>query len=1364
MNTRPLSLRLLPYLLFLGSLFTLGSLKAQQQLYPNTFPLKAVTITDGPMKHAIECNIQTLLAYDVDRLLAPYRKEAGLPEKAKGFPNWDGLDGHVGGHYLSAMAIHYAATGNQACKERMDYMLAELKACQEANGLKYPDWGVGYVGGVPNGVALWPVIKAGDISVIWKYWVPWYNVHKMYAGLRDAWLYTGNADAKDMFLKFCNWAMNLTGRLSADQMEQMLGNEYGGMNEIFADAYQMTSHHPYLETARRFSHRQILDAMAKGEDNLDNKHANTQVPKAVGFQRIAEVGGETHYANAARFFWETVTDHRSVAFGGNSRREHFPSKAACTDFITEVEGPETCNSYNMLKLTEDLFRVDPQARYADYYERTLYNHILSTQHPEHGGYVYFTPLRPRHYRVYSAPNQGMWCCVGSGMENHGKYGQFIYTHAGNALYVNLFVPSTLDWQEKGLSFKQETAFPYEESTTLTLTKGKGRFSIRIRVPHWVEANGLHVLVNGKATNAPILESGYLNLERNWKKGDKISLTLPMKTYVETMPNVSNYIAILHGPILLGAKTGKEAMSGLIANDSRWAHIAHGQRLPVDQAPILIEDNVKDLGRKLLPIAGKPLHFSMANLKLINGDNLELEPFYGIHDSRYAIYWMTLTSDGYQRHLDSVALAEKAALELQKRTLDRVIPGEQQPEADHFIQSERSRTGNFMDYFWRDAQSGGFFSYQFSTKGAEDLSLMVRYWGAEQGRRAFTITVDDVELVSENIANRWNSERFIDVTYPIPATMLKGKTHIRVAFKAVQGNTAGSVYDVRLVTGQATTTNQPQTNNGNMPTFSNFVYTGNDKVFAENPLKPGEFYNPILQGCYPDPSITRRGDDYFLVCSSFAMFPGVPIFHSKDLVNWTSIGHVLDRPSQLKVENCGISAGIYAPQIIYNPTNKTFYMITTQISGGIGNMVVKTKDPFKGWSDPIKLAFNGIDPSLFFDDNGKAYIVHNDAPDQGKALYEGHRVIKIWEYDVVNDKIIPGTDKIIVDGGVDLAKKPIWIEAPHIYKKNGMYYLMCAEGGTGDWHSEVIFISKSPKGPYTPAPSNPILTQRHFPKDRANKVDWAGHADLVLGPDNKTYYGVFLAVRPNEQHRVNTGRETFILPVDWSGTFPVFVNGLVPMEPKLKMPTGVTANKTGKDGFFPAGNFTFTDNFTADKLDQRWIGLRGPREAFATTTKNGLQIKPFPTNIKEVKPTSTLFHRQMHQTFSYEVTMQYQPSSEKDLAGLVALQSERFNYVFGITRKGNDTYLLLERNEGKPRSRETSSTILASTKLALNTPVRLKIAAEGDQYTFSYAQEGSDFKRLGDVVSGDILSTDVAGGFTGCLLGLYATSANTAVPK
>ncbi|RPI42116.1 MAG: hypothetical protein EHM46_05575, partial [Bacteroidetes bacterium] len=411
-----------------------------------------------------------------------------------------------------------------------------------------------------------------------------------------------------------------------------------------------------------------------------------------------------------------------------------------------------------------------------------------------------------------------------------------------------------------------------------------------------------------------------------------------------------------------------------------------------------------------------------------------------------------------------------------------------------------------------------------------------------------------------------------------------------------------------------------------------------------------------------------------------------------------------------------------------------------------------------WSEPIKLEFNGIDPSIFFDEDGRAYVVHNDAPDPGTALYEGHRVIKVWEYDVANDRVIPGTGRVIVNGGVDLSKNPIWIEAPHIYKKNGKYYLMCAEGGTGGWHSEVIFSSDHPMGPYQPAPGNPILTQRYFARDRANKVDWAGHADLVEGPGGK-YYGVFLGIRPNEKDRVNIGRETFILPVDWSGEFPVFENGLIPMEPRLKMPSGVV-NRTAKQGFFPNGNFTYTEDFTSEKLDYRWIGLRGPREAFIEITRRGLLVKPFEASIRELKPTSTLFYRQQHNSFSFEASMSYRPGSEQDLAGIVCLQNETSNYVFGITRSGPEYILLLEKNYSTDRRRqEVISEIIASAKIDIEKPVILRVEANGDAYEFSYSAGGADFTNLGGTVSGDILSTNVAGGFTGTLLGLYATSSS-----
>ncbi len=407
----------------------------------------------------------------------------------------------------------------------------------------------------------------------------------------------------------------------------------------------------------------LLDAMSSDIDNLDNKHANTQIPKAIGFQRIAELSHDKKFAEAGSFFWQTVTENRSLAFGGNSRREFFPAPSSCIDFVNDIEGPESCNSYNMLKLTEDLFRSDPSAKYADYYERTLYNHILSTQHPEHGGYVYFTPARPRHYRVYSAPNEAMWCCVGTGMENHGKYNQFIYTHNGDSLYLNLFIASELNWKEKGVKIEQETKFPDEEQTKLTITEGSSRFNLMIRYPSWVKEGALKITVNGKPVSYNAHPSSYIALNRQWKKGDVVLVSLPMHNTIEQLPNVPEYIAFMHGPILLGAKTGTEDLKGLIADDSRWGQMPAGQKLPVDKAPIIIEDDRSKIVNELIPVKGKSLTFTAPAFNMINPVKVELEPFFRIHDARYMMYWMTLTNEQSRSYLDSLAIIEKEKEEL-----------------------------------------------------------------------------------------------------------------------------------------------------------------------------------------------------------------------------------------------------------------------------------------------------------------------------------------------------------------------------------------------------------------------------------------------------------------------------------------------------------------------------------------------------------------------------------------------------------------------------------------------------------------------------------------------------------------------------
>ena len=786
----------------LSSLAITTATQAQNKLYPDEFPLQDVTLLDGPLKHACDLNAHVLLRYDVDRLLAPFRKEAGLPEIAPLFPNWAGLDGHVGGHYLTALAF-YAAQGNKECEGRMLYMIEELKKCAEAAEKNFPDWGKGYLGGVPQSDKMWTGFKKGEFRTFNSAWVPFYNIHKVQAGLRDAWLYCGNEDAKDLFLGTCNWLIDVAANVSDEKLEELLGMEHGGVNEVLADAYQITGEQKYLDAAKRYSHKWLLNPMKEHNGkHLDLIHANTQVPKVVGFARVGELANDEYYKEGARFFWDEVVNRRSLSVGGNSRREHFPSPEACIDWTQDIDGLESCNTNNMLKLTEDLHRMDPNnALYADFYERATFNHILSTQHPEHGGYVYFTSARPRHYRNYSVPNEAMWCCVGTGMENHGKYGQFIYTHDGNnSLTVNLYAASELNWEELGVKLRQETQFPYGESSKITIAEGKGKFTLKLRYPSWVREGEFAVKINGKNAKAKGWKPGtYIDLNENWKQGDVIDINFPMHASIEHMPNVPQYISIMYGPIALGMKTGTEDLAGLLADDSRFGQMAVGQKLPVDQAPYLIANQVEDIANDLEPIAGKPLHFNLKT-RMENKIEGELQPFFEIHDSRYMLYWLALSSDGYKEYIDNLAKEEKARMELEASTTDKVQPGEQQPESDHFMEADETSTrGITNDVPFRDARNGGSFSYLMQTKGRTDLSVRIRYWGQDEWRTCeYDLYVDDTLVTSVNNSRKWRSSQWKYETYKIPASALKGKKQVRVKFVAKPNRQVGEIYEVRLV--------------------------------------------------------------------------------------------------------------------------------------------------------------------------------------------------------------------------------------------------------------------------------------------------------------------------------------------------------------------------------------------------------------------------------------------------------------------------------------------------------------------------------------------------------------------------------------
>ena len=674
-----------------------------------SFTLQNVKLTEGVFKNAQDVDLKYILALNPDKLLAPYWIDAGLPLKAERYGNWEssGLDGHIGGHYLSALAMMYESTGHAEMKKRLDYMVNELALCQAKNGN-------GYVGGVPNGKVFWERIHKGDIDGsgfgLNNTWVPLYNIHKLFAGLRDAYEYAGNEQAKKVFIGLGDWFIGLIKPLSDEQIQQILRTEHGGINETFADLYIITKDKKYLDAAQRLSHQNLLNPLLEKQDKLTGLHANTQIPKVIGFEKIASLTHNTEWSGAAQHFWKNVSQTRSVAFGGNSVREHFNPTNDFKKMLESNQGPETCNSYNMLRLSKALFLDNNDISYLDFYERTLYNHILSSQHPEKGGFVYFTPIRPNHYRVYSQPETSMWCCVGSGIENHTKYAELIYSHTDKDLYVNLFIPSELNWKEKGLQLVQKTDFPFKNTSELVLKLSKKQaFPLNIRYPKWSE--NIKISVNGKVENVKANPSQYISLNRTWKNGDKISIEFSMKTQIESLPDGSNWVAFVRGPIVLAAKTSTTDLKGLFADDSRMGHETKGKLYPINAAYALIDDN-KNYISKLKPIDN--MHFQL--------DSLTLQPFFDLHDARYQMYFPTFTTEGYEKQKERQKQEEEILLALEALTVDKVNCGEQQPEVDHQYKGEQSNSGYDDEKFWRNTRS--FMSYQLQNKNKEGKYLEI----------------------------------------------------------------------------------------------------------------------------------------------------------------------------------------------------------------------------------------------------------------------------------------------------------------------------------------------------------------------------------------------------------------------------------------------------------------------------------------------------------------------------------------------------------------------------------------------------------------------------------------------------------------
>lgn len=600
------------------------------------FRLSDVWLLGGPFHDAMMRDAAYLKSLEPDRLLSRFREYAGLTPKGKIYGGWEEKDisGHTLGHYLTAVAMLYAATGETWCLERVNYIVDELALCQNA-------WGNGFVGGFPKSQETFDAVKAGDISArgfnLNGLWVPWYTQHKLCAGLAAAYLCCGNEKVKAIMTGLTEWSWNKVGGLTDEQFEQMLRCEHGGMNEAFAEFHAITGDEKALTLAERFYHRQVLDPLVRGEDRLTGLHGNTQVPKVIGLARLYELTGKADYQKAAAFFWDRVVNHRSYANGGNTDREHFfPPKDV--DQHLGVQTSETCNTYNMLRLTRKLYAMDPQCAYADYYERALYNHILASQEPEQGMMFYFCPMKSGHFKTYNTPFHSFWCCTGSGMENHVKYGDSIYFHDAENLYVNLFIPSILNFREKGIEITQSTDFPEKGLVALSINALRPTdLCLKIRRPGWAKGD-VNVTVNRRRFPHETPPGEYITIPGTWKNGDRIAVQFPMPLRMEALPGHPRKAAFFCGPVLLAGGLGKAGLGDL---DPQAQNHTQYDKVPTVPAPAIMTGK-KNPAAVIQP-TDKPLHFILKkDILKTDGQSpvkdIILKPFYQTHFERYAIYW------------------------------------------------------------------------------------------------------------------------------------------------------------------------------------------------------------------------------------------------------------------------------------------------------------------------------------------------------------------------------------------------------------------------------------------------------------------------------------------------------------------------------------------------------------------------------------------------------------------------------------------------------------------------------------------------------------------------------------------------------
>lgn len=736
------------------------------------FSLSDVKLLPGLFETADQATAKYLLQIEPDRLLHSFLIHSGLPARAPIYGGWEnsGLAGHSLGHYLSACSQQFAATGDDRYRQKVEYVVSELARCQKNR----PD---GYISAIPDGDKHWAEIRSGEIRSggfdLNGMWSPWYTHHKVLAGLLDAYRLTHDRQALAVAKKFADWAIWETEPLTPAQWQRMLGCEYGGMNDALAELYGMTGEQKYLDLSRKFYDDRVLKPLSEGQDDLAGKHSNTQIPKIIGLATLYRLTGDETDRKTAEFFWDRIVNHRTYAIGGNSNHEYLGPADELSDQLSS-NTCESCNTYNMLKLTRQLFEWDPKASYFDYYERAHFNHMLANQDPDSGMITYFMPLATGFARHYSNPDDDWTCCHGTGMEVHTKHADSVYFHEGlSRLWVTQFIPTELNWKAAGVRLRQDTAFPASGRVSLTIEQGSREFSLDIRHPAWAKAS-FPIRVNGKVVATSSEPSSFTSVRRKWRAGDKVEFDLPMSLHSEPMPDDPAKIAILYGPIVLSADLGSAG-----APAPRTPVLVCGGRPPADwleKTPGKLEFKTDEVARPY---------------------PLTLLPFYAIHHDRYATYFDEFTDAQWNQAEADYRAQEARQRDLEARTIDFFRLGEMQPERDHSLTAERNDVRDANGRGYRTPMAGGWMEFDMKVDRLAPNDLVITYWGNELRRNPqMEILIDGQKLSYTVPAIKANA--FQDDILRIPEALTHGKDRVRIRVQAIGTSWAPSFAGARTV--------------------------------------------------------------------------------------------------------------------------------------------------------------------------------------------------------------------------------------------------------------------------------------------------------------------------------------------------------------------------------------------------------------------------------------------------------------------------------------------------------------------------------------------------------------------------------------